>query len=331
MLRVGIRGAVAGSILLAALPASAQQPVKIGIGYGFAFLPFYICDDLDLIEKHAKAAGLNVKVSYQRHSSSAAIQDALLTGAIDFGPFGISALLLARDKTKGTPQEVVAVSGVTTLPMTLLTARPEVRSLGDLKPKDRIAMPMLAAPQMYFLRMQSEKTFGQADRLREQVLALSHADSVEALAAGRGDVAAYFSSPPFTQIALKDAKIRKIASSFDILGGKASFLLVGATKRNVDAHPKWPEIVAKAMDEAADIVRKDPRRAATIYLKFEPSKTLDVRALEAILKELKDDFGSAVHGVQAFADFMFRQGRLKAPPRSWKDVVAPSLAAQPGS
>lgn len=331
-LHAGLRNAVAGSILLAAvLPASAQQqPVKVGIGYGFAFLPFYICNDLDLIEKHAKAAGLNVKVSYPRHSSSAAIQDALLSGAIDLGPFGISGLLLAREKTKGTPQEIIAVSGVTTLPMTLLTSRADVKSLGDLKPKDRIAMPMLTAPQMYVLRMQSEKAFGQADRLREQVVALPHADSVEALASGNGNVAAYFSSPPFTQIALKEAKVRQIASSSDI-PGKASFLVVGATRRIIDAHPKWPEIVAKAMDEAADIVRKEPRRAALIYLKFEPSKTLDVRAVEAILKELKDDFGSGVHGVQAFADFMGRHGRLKTPPKSWKDVVVPSLAAQPGS
>ena len=73
-------GAVAGLVLLAALPASAQQQnIKIGIGYGLAFLPFYICNDLNLIEKHAKAAGLNIKATYQRHASSAAIQDAVLS------------------------------------------------------------------------------------------------------------------------------------------------------------------------------------------------------------------------------------------------------------
>lgn len=330
MRRAGLRSAVAGLFLLAtAMPAPAQQAIKVGIGYGFAFLPFYICSDLKLIEKHAKAAGLDVKISYPRHSSALAVRDAVLSGDLDFGPFGVSGLLLAREKTRGTPQEVVAVSGVTTLPLTLLTGRADVQSLNDLKPKDRIAMPMLAAPQMYVLRMQSEKSFGQADRLREQAVSLPHMESIDALA--RGNIAAYFASPPFTQLALRDAKIRALLSSPQVIGGKASFLVIGATRRTIEAHPKWPEVVAKAMDEAADLVRKDPRRAAQIFLKFEPSKTFDMRMLEAVLQELKDEFGSAVHGVQAFADFMTRHGRLKQPPKSWKDVVTPTLAAQPGS
>ena len=84
----------------------------------------------------------------------------MLSGAIDLGPFGISGLLLAREKTKGTPQEMVAISGVTTMPLALLTSRAEIKSLADLKPKDRIVMPMLSAPQMYVLRMHAEKTFG---------------------------------------------------------------------------------------------------------------------------------------------------------------------------
>ena len=76
---------------------------------------------------------------------------------------------------------------------------------------------------------------------------------------------------------------------------------------------------------------QDPRRAALIFLKFEPSQTLDVKILEGILKELKDDFGSNVHGVKAYADFMMRHGRLKIPLKDWKEVVTPTLAAQPGS
>ena len=90
-------------------------------------------------------------------------------------------------------------------------------------------MPTLTAPQMYFLEMQSEKTFGKYDKLRRQVVVLSPADAVAALIDGTGQVTAAFASPPYTQIALKDEAIHPILRSEDVIGGKASFLLMGAT------------------------------------------------------------------------------------------------------
>lgn len=99
----------------------------------------------------------------------------------------------------------------------------------------------------------------------------------------------------------------------------------------MDAQPKLAQSVITALDEAADIIRKEPRKAAQIFLKFEPSRSLDVRTLETVLRELKDDFGNEVHGIEAYAGFMARHGRLKEPPKSWKDVVVPQLAAMPGS
>jgi NitT/TauT family transport system substrate-binding protein len=85
------------------------------------------------------------------------------------------------------------------------------------------------------------------------------------------------------------------------------------------------------MDEAARLIHDDPRRAAEIYLAHEPSKTLDAAGLAAILSDIKDEFGSALHGVQAFADFMGRHGGLKSPPQSWKEIVAPALLNSPGT
>ncbi len=110
----------------------------------------------------------------------------------------------------------------------------------------------------------------------------------------------------------------------DIVDGKATFLILGATKGYVDAHTKVPEVVIKAMDEAARIIHDDPRRAAAaIYLAHEPSKTPDEGALAAIVTDLKDEFGSTLRGFAAFAEFMGRHGELKTAPRSWKDIVAP--------
>jgi len=312
-------------------PACAQEQLKIGIGYGLAFLPLYICQDLKLVEKHAREAHLDVKASYPRFLGAGPVQEAIAAGAIDLGPFGTAPLLAAWEQGKDTPKQILAVSGITTLPLTLLTNKPNVAGLADLSPSDRIAMPSLTAPQMYVLEMQSEKVFKQYDKLRDQVVAMPPADALAALVEGGGGPTAFFASPPFTQVALRDAKVHRVLGSEEVLNGKASFLILGATRAYVEAHPQIGGIVDKAIDEAARMIRSDPRRAAQIYLTHEPSMTLNGAAIEAVLREIKDEFGSAIYGVQAYADFMGRHGELKAPPKSWKDVVAPSLLNSPST
>jgi NitT/TauT family transport system substrate-binding protein len=192
-------------------------------------------------------------------------------------------------------------------------------------------MPSLTAPQMYLLEMQSEKVFRSFDKLQDQVVAMSPAESVSAMVDGSGLVTAYFASPPFTQIALRDAKVHRVLSSLDVMNGKASFLIMGATRAYIEAHPQLPEAIDKAIDDAARIIRSDPARAAQIYLTHEPSMSLSGPLIEAVLREIKDEFGSAVYGVQVYADFMGRHGELKAPPKSWKDIVAPALLSSPST
>jgi NitT/TauT family transport system substrate-binding protein len=315
-------------------PAPAAEQVKIGIGYGLAFLPAYICEDLKLVEKNAKAQHLDLRVVYERFSGASATADAIRSRAIDMGPFGVAPLLEAWEKGRGANaarRQVVAVSGMTTLPLVLLSARPAVRALSDLRATDRIAVPTPTSPQTFFLQMQAEKVFGQYDRLRGDVVEMSHAKALAALIAGDKSVTAYFSSPPYTQIALKDGRIHQILSSEQVIGGKASLLVLGATKAYTERHRQIAQSVEQAMDDAAELVRDDPRRAARIFLTHEPSKALKAADVEAVLRQNKDEFGGAVAGIGAFAAFMARHGALKTPPQSWKDVVAPALLHSPST
>ena len=246
-------------------------------------------------------------------------------------PFGAAPLLTAWEKAKDTPRQIFAVSGLTTLPPVLLANRSDIRSLADFRSTDRIAVPASSAPQLFLLQMQSEKVFGQYDKLRNQIVVLSHADAVSDLAGAKGSVAGYFSSAPYAEIALADGRVHKVLSAPDVIDGKVSFLILGASKGYIAAHPKVPEAVAKAIDEAARIIHDDPRRAAEIYLVHEPSRTLDAAALAGVLSGLREEFGSAVRGIGAFADFMGRHGTLKSPPANWKEIVAPALLGSPSS
>ncbi|MDE2283703.1 MAG: ABC transporter substrate-binding protein [Hyphomicrobiales bacterium] len=331
MLRARNWFGVAAVLGALATQAAAQEPVRIGIGSGLAFLPAYICDDLNLIEKYGKQAHLDLKATFPRFASAGPLRDALAAGTIDIAPLGVEPLLSDWEKASGSPRQLLAISGMTTLSPVLLTNRANVRTLADFGKDDRIAIPAATSPQHYFLQMQSEKLFGKYDKLRSRIVVLSHPQATRELLEEGGPLAGYFSSAPYAEIALADGRIHKVLSGSDVIGGKASFLILAASKSYVAAHPGVAEAVAKAMDEAARAIHDDPRHAAEVFLVHEPSKTLDVDAVAAIIGDIKDEFGSAVHGVQVFADFMGRHGGLKAPPKSWKDIVAPSLLNSPSS
>jgi len=223
------------------------------------------------------------------------------------------------------------VSGITSLPLTLLSNQADERSIADLKTSDRIAVPTLTSPQIYLLQMQSEKIFGKFDHLRNQIVMLSHPQAIAALADNNGQATAYFSSPPFTQIALRTTNVHALLSSSDVMNGKSSFLILGALRSYINAQPQVAELATKAINEAARLIRDDPKRAAQIYLTHEPSAALNAATMEAIIRDTKDEFGSPIYGVQATADFMARIGELKGSLRSWKDIAAPALLSSPST
>jgi NitT/TauT family transport system substrate-binding protein len=318
-------------ICAAVTPALAQQQVRIGVGFGFAFLPLYICEELKLVEKQAKTAHLDLQAKFQRFGDPGELRAALTKGDIDVAPFGTAPLLDAWQNAGDKERQILAVSGISSLPLVLLSNRADERSIADLKSADRIAVPTLTSPQMYLLEMQSEKIFGKFDHLRGQMVVLSHAQSIAALTEESGQASAYFSSPPFTQLALRAANVHVLLSSTDVMNGRLSLLILGARRSYLEARPQVAEVVEKAIDEAARLIHDDPKRAAQIYLTHEPSAALNGPAMEAVIREVRDEFGSPVYGVQAMADFMLRRGELKAPLRSWKEIAAPPLLNSPST
>jgi NitT/TauT family transport system substrate-binding protein len=313
-------------VFAAASPVLAEEPVRIGLGFGLAFLPAYICEDLKLVEKHGKESHLDLRVSYQRFLGAAPLQEALATGAIDLAPFGAAPLLTAWEKAKDTPRQIFAVSGLTTLPPVLLTNRSDIRSLADFRSADRISCSLALGAAALFA----------ADAVGKGIWPIRQtARPDRGTFARRGSERSYrrqgFGDGLFLVRSVFRNRARRRLSGSDVIDGKASFLILGASKGYIASHPKVPEAVAKAIDEAARIIHDDQHRAAEIYSMHEPSRTLDAAAVAGVLSGLRDEFGSAVRGIGAFADFMGRHGELKSPPASWKEIVAPVPLTSPSS
>src|SRR5436305_13458478 len=134
---------LAAVVMLIAEPASATESNTIHIARqpGLVYLQAIIMEEKKLVEKHAAALGLkDLKVNYSIITSGGVMTEAILSNSIDMAITGVSNLLLVWGKTNG---QIKVVSGMAGVPFRMLTRNPNVNSIKDFGPDDRILVPTI--------------------------------------------------------------------------------------------------------------------------------------------------------------------------------------------
>src|SRR5712691_8225553 len=123
-------------------PARADATtLRVAKQFGLGYLQFMIMQDRQLIERHAKAAGLgDVNVEWATFRSSDVMNDALISGSVDFVCLGIPGIITIWSKTRGNI-DVKAASGLNVSPLMLMVRDPSIKSIRDFKDNHKIAMP----------------------------------------------------------------------------------------------------------------------------------------------------------------------------------------------
>src|SRR5258707_1857615 len=275
---VAIAAAVA---MLAGTTTSRAEVSEITIAqqFGVAFLPLMLMERDGLIEKHAKAAGIEVKTNWQKVAGPSVINDGLLSGTVHFGTVGAPSLITLWSKTKGNVG-IKGMAALTSYPLDFVTRNPDLKSLKDLSGKDKIAVPSVKiSTQAMMLQMAALDLFGQANyqKFDEYTVSLAHPDAMVALMNNTGGVNAHFATSPFYEAEMKLPGARVLTTSYDILGGRASALVVITTTKFHDANPKLYKAFLAAEKEAIAIINQDKKAAAKAYLEIanDRKSTLD--------------------------------------------------------
>ena len=241
-------------VLLVAAPVLAEtNEIHCAQQYGTSYLALMMMQDQKLIEKHAKQAGLgDVKVSWAKLGGPGAMNDALLSGGLDFATGGVPSLITLWAKTAGSPMEVRGVGALNDMPNELMTNNPKVKALKDFGPGDKIAVTTVKiSTQALLLQMAAAKEWGDKnfDKLDPLTVSMPHPDAAAALLSGSGSITAHYASPPF--LYQEKAKgMRAITSNYDILGGKATFNVVWSTTRFQKDNPKAYQAFVAALSRA---------------------------------------------------------------------------------
>ncbi|MBM3537232.1 MAG: ABC transporter substrate-binding protein [Alphaproteobacteria bacterium] len=333
-----IRLAYAAAIVALALagPAAAQEQSQIRLAkqFGISYLPLTVMEERKLLEKHTQAAGLaNVKVEWAQLASGAPMNDALLSGNLDIAAGGVGPLLTIWARTKGN-LNVKAAASINSMPLYLNTINANVRSIKDFTDKDRIALPAVKVSiQAVTLHMAAEKEFGvgKHDTLDRLTVSMSHPDGMNAMMSGRTEVTGHFTSAPFMYQQLEDSRVKRVLSSYEVLGGPSTFNVVWTTSKFRDQNPRLFRAFLAALEESMTIINvADKKPVAQLWIDAEKSK-LSLDFVEKILKDPENVFTTTPQNVMKYAEFMHRVGAIKEKAASWHDLFFPEIHGKNGS
>jgi len=328
-----VQVAMLGSLAAGAALAEVSE-IRAAEQYGTSYLALMIMQDAKLIEKHAKAAGLgDVKVTWAKLGGPGAMNDALLSGGLDFASGGVPSMITLWAKTKGTPLWVRGVGALNDMPNELITSNPRVKTIRDFTEKDKIAVTTVKiSTQALLLQMAAAREFGDSnyEKLDPLTVSMPHPDAMAALLSGSGAITAHFASPPFLYQEKAKPGLHSVLSNYELLGGKATFNVVWSTSKFHDANPKAYGAFVAAFEEATNFINKDKRAAAEVYKRMTGTN----ETIEDLVKQLSDsevEFTLTPHKTMNTAEFLFKTKRVNKKPSDWKELYFSNVHDRPGS
>ena len=305
--------------------------ITVAQQYGVSFIPLIVMEKQGLVEKHAEKAGLGgLKVVWAKVAGPSVMNDGLIANAIQFAAQGAPSLITLWDKTHG---QIKAISAMTTYPLYLVTRNPDVKKLADFSDKDKIAVPSVKiSTQAIMLQMAASKAFGEKDyaKLDPLTISLSHPDATLAFIGNTAGVNAHFSTSPFYEQEIKVPGAHLITTSYEILGGPATALVLTTSTKFREANPKASKAFFDALSEAIGTVNKDKRAAAMLYLEVAHDTKNSVEDILAVITDKDYAYTLRPDKVFATAQFMAKIGSIKQAPASIDDLFFPDRGPEKG-
>jgi NitT/TauT family transport system substrate-binding protein len=300
--------------------AFAKDRIRIAAQHGLGYAPlFIIAQKPDFIHKYAP----DVDVTLVQLAGGAAVREALLSDTVDIGGLAMSPVIQAW--AKGADLKLALA--LCDMPAELITWRPDLHSVKDLKPGDKLNVISIGSPQSLALMMAAQKIFGNPHALDSRFVTLSHPDGVAAVMTHR-DIVATFASPPYVRMLLKETGMHSILSNHDFPESNFTFISAAAGGAFVK-RTRLYDATVRALEDAIVWINTKPEEAAQFLAKEQGGKLTAADWL-AEIKQPGAKFSPVPHGLAALGAFMAKIGMAAKAP-SYDDVTWPNLHNVHGS
>jgi NitT/TauT family transport system substrate-binding protein len=251
-------------------------------------------------------SAMGYKVNLKDIETGAQQLTAMTAGQVDVGTLGIPPVLIAS--TQGLP--VGIISGVSTGNLVLSTWEPDIHSISDLTPSDKIAAASgTGGLPGIMLAIGAQKQFGNAQKFNTQLVNVAHAEGLQDLISHQ--VVAQIAPLPYYAIADKTSGIHAIGNATTWFGGPFNVDVLAGSKSYFSAHPQALADVKKALAESAAWIGANRAQAAQL-LHQQYFSSYSVQEIETFLSDVQ--FTTGVYGTQELGEFMAKSGLLPHQP-----------------
>lgn len=331
-------GAMTSGAALVSAPAILRAQGALSVRFvqqrGLLYIPVDVMVGGGILQQEATKLGLGkIDATATTLNGPGPVIDALLSGAADYGTVALPGLLTLWEKTRGTPNEVKAVGTMSNGAMTLYTINPNVKTLADFTPTDRIAVPTVRLSfNAMMLQMASEQLWNDPHRLDNLTVSLGHPDAVSAMSGGFGKatVTAHIAVQPFTDRGLKLPGAHVVTDSPKVFGGQLSQITLLASKPTRDKNPALFKAVGVALERAIEVANADKRAAAMLF-KESQKVPESIEEMKAQLDDPGFEFTSQPKRIAHFVAFLNRIGTMKTKVGDWKELFWETAHHQSGN
>ena len=300
-----------GGGLLAISGTSQAAELRIASGFGLGYAPVQLAYELKLFEKYAPG----LKVSYRQYGSGSIRSEAMIADQADVGFMGIQPFLVGW--SRGVSWKVVMA--LNNAPVHLMTWRDDIKSLKDIKPGVKIAVPSPTSTQADLLRMAAKRQLGDARALDANMVAMKHPDAANAIISKRG-IDMHFASPPFLFKEAKTPGVHRVLTAIEAFGGEHNFLVTVAMNDFANKQPQAFAALTMGIMEAMHMLNTDPKKAAEVIAK--PNKLSVSKAVEYLTWE-NMNFTATPYGAMTTANWMKSIGIIPKAPKEIHEILFP--------
>lgn len=300
----GVAAASAPSIVRAQAKVPAE--VTINYVYGIAYSPIVVLKSKGELQKLYPQTKFNWPIL----GNLAAIRDGIIAGTVQVGCGSAPPFLIGWDR--GVPWKIF--TNLCTANIKMVATDPKIKSLRDIKPADRIALPSADSIQAIQCRKAASIQLGNPHALDANMSFMAHPDGLQAMLSGQ--VVAVYSAPPFQQIAL--SKGAHVVVEGDQLFPHASFVMTYINTNFAAQYPEFTQTLFRLITESTKFIQTNKDATADFLSKDSGKISADV-----FREELSDKsviFEPAPHGVIGYAQFMHQIGLIDKVPKSISEL-----------
>lgn len=276
-----------------------KKTITIAYQQGIGYAPIHIMEAKKLIEANYEG---EVEVTYQLLASGAAINEGVIGGNIDIGCMGVGPAI--SGVVAGIPYKCIA--NLTSQPNGLMTNKPEIQSLKDITPEDKIALINTGSIQHIYLAMAAEKVLGDAHALDNNIQPMQHAEGMAALESGT--VALHLTSSPFLGQERANENYHELTEVVEVCPVGNTFLVAMASTK-LEEDPELFEAIKKAFDQASELINTNKDEVADIEVDY---LSMDRETIMGYLTSPDSTYESELKGVGTVIDFMYRAGFIQS-------------------